>query len=171
MVKNENKVNSVNKFVAIKESWIFDKGTIVELKGVDDNNIVSFTFNDGKSNGFMDTNTFKEYFKLVENKPSVDESGCEVNYDDVCDIIEKSNFEIKVVDDDIVVIYGKLPNGFTFVESFYCQSAHEKIDEDFVYDIYNNKIVDKIFELESYRIKEENYRNNCRKCCENKFCE
>lgn len=60
MVKNENKINSANKFVAIKESWIFDKGTIVELKGVDDNNIVSFTFNDGNSNGFMDINTFSE---------------------------------------------------------------------------------------------------------------
>lgn len=171
MVKNENKIDSVNKFVAIKESWIFDKGTIVELKGVDDNNIVSFTFNDGKSNGFMDITTFKKYFKAVKNKPNANESSYEVNYDDVCDIIEKSNFEIKVVDDDIVVIYGKLPNGFTFVESFCCQSAHEKVDEDFIYDICNDKIVDKIFELESYRIKEENYRNNCRKCCENKFCE
>lgn len=168
MVKNENKVNSVNKFVAIKESWIFDKGTIVELKGVDDNNIVSFTFNDGKSNGFMDTNTFKEYFKLVENKPSVDEPDYEADWDDVYEIIEESNIEIKTVDDDIVVVRCKLPNGFVIAESYYCKNADEI---DFIYDTHVEMIADKIFELESYRINDENYRNNCRKCCENKFCE
>lgn len=168
MVKNENKINSVNKFVAIKESWIFDKGTIVELKGADDNNIVSFTFNDGNSNGFMDINTFKEYFKAVENKPSVDESGYEADWDDVYDIIEESDIEIKTVDDDIVVVRCKLPNGFVITKSYYCKNVDEI---DFVYDTHIEVIADKIFELESYRINDENYRNNCRKCCENKCCE
>ena len=163
MAKNENKVNSVNKFVAIKESWIFDKGTIVELKGVDDNNIVSFTFNDGNSNGFMDINTFKEYFKLAENKPSVDKPDYEADWDDVYDIIEKSDIEIKTVDDDIVVVRCKLPNGFVIAKSYYCKNTDEI---DFVYDTHIEVIADKIFELESYRINDENYRNNCRKCCE-----
>lgn len=168
MVKNENKINSANKFAAIKESWIFSKGAIVELKGVDDNDIVSFTFNDGNSNGFMDINTFKEYFKAVENKPSVDESGYEADWDDVYDIIEESDIEIKTVDDDIVVVRCKLPNGFVIAESYYCKNADEI---NFIYDTHVGKIADKIFELESYRIKEENYRINCCKCCENKCYE
>lgn len=170
MVKNENKINSASKFVAVKESWIFDKGTIVELKGVDDNNIVSFTFNDGNSNGFMDTNTFKEYFKAVENKPSVEESNYEADWDDVYDIIEKSDIEIKTVNDDIVVVRCKLPNGFVIAKSYYCKNAYE-IDIDFVYDTHIEEIADKIFELESYRINDENYRNNCRKRCKNKCYE
>lgn len=168
MVKNENKINSANKFVAVKESWIFDKGTIVELKGVDDNNIVSFTFNDGKSNGFMDTNTFKEYFKLVENKPSVDEPDYEADWDDVYDITEESDIEIKTVDDDIVVVRCKLPNGFVITKSYYCKTSDEI---DFIYNTHIEMVADKIFELESYRINDENYRNNYCKCCENKCCE
>lgn len=168
MVKNENKINSANKFVAVKESWIFDKGTIVELKGVDDNNIVSFTFNDGNSNGFMDIGTFKKCFKAVKNKPSVEESNYEADWDDVYEIIEESDIEIKTVDDDIVVVRCKLPNGFVITKSYYCKTSYEI---DFIYDTHIEMIADKIFELESYRINDENYRNNCRKYCENKCCE
>lgn len=162
------KINNGDKFVATKKVWFIDEGIIVTVTGVDENGLVSFTFGE-HSNGCMDSVTFEEHFKKLEFKKlefkttESDTEIVEITYEYVDEIMQNSEIEIQTVCDKCAVVSCKLPNGYVIVESASCPSV-EEYDEDTYADICLDKIAEKIFELETYRIQEEIYRESCCEC-------
>lgn len=157
------KINNGDKFVATKKVWFIDEGVVVTVTGVDENGLVSFTFGE-YSNGYMDSVTFEEHFKKLEFKTTESNAETvEITYEYVDEIMQNSEIEIQTVCDKCAVVSCKLPNGHVIVESASCPSV-EEYDEDTYADICLDKIAEKIFELETYRIQEEIYRETCCEC-------
>ena len=77
-----------------------------------------------------------------------------VTQDMVKDIIINSEVIITTIFDKCTVVACKLPNGFIIVESSACVDP-DNYDEKAGYQICMNKIVDKVWELEGYRLQNE----------------
>ena len=86
-----------------------------------------------------------------------------------------SEITVQTVFDKCTIVSCKLPNGFVIVESSACVSP-ENYDEELGVDICLDKIADKIWELEGYKLQdaiyEENLENDCPyNCCDCDKCE
>lgn len=80
------------------------------------------------------------------------------------EIMNNSIINAYTVFDKCTVVSCQLPNGFVIVESSACVSP-ENYDEEMVIDICMEKITDKVWELEGYRLQEELYSIDFRKNC------
>lgn len=157
-------VNIGDKMVVTKKVTSFlDKGDIIEIMDVGDNGMISFAFGDGfMHKGVMNMAECEEHFeKVVEKKaPSITAERIEK-------ILSCSDIEAYTAFDKCTVVSCKLPNGFVIVEYSACVSP-ENYDEEMGIDICMNKIENKIWELEGYRLQEELYQNsvmsNCNDC-------
>lgn len=157
---------SINdKFIAVKKMWFIDEGTIVSVTNVSEDNIISFKFGENNTNnGYMDLNTFIEHFKKIENMtakvvaPTITEEY-------IAEIMENSEFEIHTVFDKCTIVSCRLPNGFVITESSACVS-HENYNEDIGVDICMEKIANKVWELEGYRLQQWLWEEENGYCCE-----
>ena len=115
--------------------------------------------------GYMDITTFNEHFKKVEDMTAEVEIPT-ITEEYIAEIMENSDFEVHTVFDKCTVVSCRLPNGFVITESSACVSP-ENYDKDMGADICFDKIADKIWELEAYRLQqylwEEEFHCPC--CC------
>lgn len=150
---NIHNVKNGDKFIAVKKMWFLDEGTIVTVTNVDDE-IVSFVFDENnESNGYMDFTTFNEHFKKVENTTTEVETPT-ITKEYIAEIMGNSKIEIHTIFDKCTVVSCRLPNGFVITESFDCVDA-ENYDVEHGSEVCFNKIENKIWELESYKLREE----------------
>ena len=172
-------INVGDKFIATKNSWFVKIGDVVEVLNVNDSDgVIRFLFDeDSCSTGYMDRDSFLASFEYLESEEIEEETGEEklqvsVTYDDVAEIMDNCEFESYSVFGRQVVVSCKLPNGYVITESFGGVNS-EDYDQDVFIDVCFDKIADRIFELETYRVREEMYRAGlnaeelmeCECCC------
>lgn len=146
-------INIGDKFIAVKKMWFLDEGTIVTVTNVSEDGLISFTFGENNtSNGYMDIATFNEHFKKVEDMVAKVEIP-EITEEYIAEIMENSEFETHTVFDKCTIVSCRLPNGFVITEYSACVSP-ENYDAELGEEICINKIAEKIWELEAYRLQQ-----------------
>lgn len=165
-------VSNGNKLIVVKKTPFLNVDDIVRVTNVDEEmGVISFVFGDNFSEcGVMSFGKCEEYFeKLVDEvhkAPKVTEERIE-------EILEDAEIESYTVFDKCTVVACKLPNGFVIVESSACVSP-ENYDETLGFEICLEKIENKIWELEGYRLQEELYQQSlaeeCPYDCDNCLC-
>lgn len=156
-------INNGDKLVVKKTVAEFLKeGDIAKVIDIN-NDIISFAFGeDFVHMGIMTAKECKEHFEKVVEKAKAPT----VTYKDVQSIIDNSEFEIFTVFDKCTIVACKLPNGFVIVESAACVSP-ENYSKEVGTEICIDKITDKIWELEGYKLQNEVHEeaHTC-DCCE-----
>ena len=158
-------VNGDKLVVTKKVAPFLNEGDIVEVTNVDDNGIISFKFGDGFMHmGVMNTSEYEAHFKKVEEK--TDEKITKITEEYIAEIMENSEFETFTTFDKCTIVSCRLPNGFVITESSACVSP-ENYNEDLGVDICFDKIADKIWELEAYRLQQHLWEEefDCPCCC------
>lgn len=155
-----------DKLVVTKDVATFlKKGDVVKVVDADENGLISFAFGDEfMHKGLMTTTEFEEHFeKMAEKKPTVTKEM-------VDKIIIDSDIEVMTVFDKCTIVTCKLPNGFVIVESSACVSP-ENYDEETGIEICMRRIIDKIWELEGYKLQSALYEEfDCDDCCYEDDC-
>jgi hypothetical protein len=167
-------LNTGDKLIVTKTVAPFLKeGDIVEVTNVADDGIISFAFGDNFMHmGVMNTAECEAHFEKVEEK--VEAPAITEEY--IAEIMENSEFEICTMFDKCTVVSCRLPNGFVIVEYSACVSP-KNYDEEVGTEICVNKIADKVWELEAYRLQQHLWEENmsecscCREECEEPFCD
>lgn len=166
------------KFVLTKNTRFLEEGTVVTVTKIDNNDVIHFVFGEDNNggNGYMDADTFREHFKKVEDETSK-AAASSIREECLEEILENSDIEVFTTFDKCIIMSCRLPNGFVITES-YTFANPEDYDEDMGFDICYNKILDKICELEAYKIQDALYTSNinrkesdecdrtCNGCCE-----
>lgn len=149
-----------DKLIVIKKVASFlDEGSIVKVVNVDDNGMISFAFGENFMHmGVMTTAECEKHFEKY-----VEKIAPTVTVEHIKEIIRNSYIKSYTVFDKCTVVTCQLPNGFVIVESSACVSP-ENYDEEMGMTICMEKIEDKIWELEGYRLQEELYRESNEKC-------
>lgn len=166
-------INIGDKFVATNKIWFVNKGTEVSVTNVDEDGIISFTFGENGTNyGYMDITTFTKNFEKIDDKEEA--VVYEITNEYIEEIMENSKFETFTTFNKCTVVSCHLPNGFVITESYYWTNHNDynsELAEEFCYD----KIAEKIYELESYRLQqylwEEEVREDCECTCESNCAE
>ena len=153
-----------DKLVVTKNIASFlNEGDIVNVTNVTEDGTISFAFGDNFMHmGVMSSNECKEHFKKVEEKS--DNCIIEITEEYIASIMEESEFEVFTSFDKCTIVSCRLPNGFVITESSACVNP-ENYDEDLGADICFDKIADKIWELEAYRLQQELYEASSTCCC------
>lgn len=154
-------INKGDKFVAKNDMFFMNKG---ETAVVVETNKYGVLFEFGKNCIFVDMDTFKENFEKVVEKKPVEKKINSVTAEHVQYIMDNAEYEICTTFDKCTVVSCKLPNGFVIVESSACVDA-ENYDEELGAEICFSKIVDKVWELEGYKLQNEMTCDCCE--CEN----
>lgn len=151
-----------DKLVVTKKVASFlDVGDIAKVIDVSEDGMISFAFGvDFMHRGVMTNSEFENYFEKVVEKvaPTIT-----AEYIDC--IIDNSDIKAYTVFDKCTVVTCQLPNGFVIVESSACVSP-ENYDEEMGMSICMDKITNKVWELEGYRLQEELYRENVESKCD-----
>lgn len=148
-----------DKLVVTKDVASFlKKGEIVEVVEVN-GDMISFSFGDGMHRGLMNFTEYEEHFeKYVEPKKAPT-----LTDEYIDEIIDNSDISVSTVFDKCTVVVCKLPNGFVITESSACVSP-ENYDKEIGIEICMNRIRDKIWELEGYKLQCELYECDCEDC-------
>ena len=157
-----------DKLVVIKKVTSFlDEGDIAKVLNVGENTI-SFAFGEGFPHmGIMSSEEFEKHFKKVEEKVEVPS----ITLEYVESIMEESTISVQTVFDKCTIVSCQLPNGFVIVESSACVSP-ENYDEETGTSICLEKIRDKIWELEAYKLQDELYETvECNCNCDECYCD
>lgn len=164
-------VNGDMLVVKNRVSDFLDEGEIVKVVDVSDSGVISFAFGDDFIHmGFMSHDEYEKHFEKLTNNakaPTVTEELIE-------EILENSEFDAYTVFDKCTVVSCRLPNGYVITESSACVSP-ENYDEETGFNICLDKIANKLWELEAYRLQEELYResycncDHCNGCCEEDY--
>lgn len=155
-----------DKLIVVKKVAPFlNEGDVVKVTNVTDDGIISFAFGDNFMHmGVMNTAECENHFEKFEEKVEAPT----INEEYIAEIMENSEFDVRTVFGKCTVVSCRLPNGFVIVESSACVSP-ENYDEDTGAEICFDKIADKIWELEGYRLQqflwEESLEDECG-CCE-----
>lgn len=139
-----------DKIITTKEVFGISKGEVFEVTNVKDN-LVEFEkkMGNGKFTSAMSYNLMKECFEKYEEPISVSPF---VDGDYIEWLIDNSEFDIQTVFDKCTVVSCKLPNGFVVVESSACVSP-KNYNKEIGVEICMDKITDKIWELEGYKLQ------------------
>lgn len=148
-------INKGDKFVAKNDMFFMNKG---ETAVVVETNKYGVLFEFGKNCIFVDMDTFKKNFEKVVEKKPVEKKINSVTAEHVQYIMDNAEYEICTTFDKCTVVSCKLPNGFVIVESSACVDA-ENYDEELGAEICFSKIVDKVWELEGYKLQNEMYEH------------
>lgn len=145
-----------DKLVVTKKVASFlDVGDIAKVIDVSEDGMISFAFGvDFMHKGVMTNSEFENHFEKVVEKVA---PAITAEYIDC--IIDNSDIKAYTVFDKCTVVTCQLPNGFVIVESSACVSP-ENYDEEMGMSICMDKIINKVWELEGYRLQEELYREN-----------
>lgn len=160
-------VTSGDKLIVIKDVASFLKeGDIAKVTDVTNDGIISFAFGDGFMHmGVMNTAECENHFKKAEDMVA-NVKAPTITEEDIAAIMEHSEFQINTVFDKCTIVSCRLPNGFVITESSACVSP-ENYDEDMGAEICFDKIADKIWELEAYRLQQwlwEESMCDCENC-------
>lgn len=164
-------VNKGDKIVLKKEMGIFTNiGEVCDVVEVRENGAIYFKFGNGFHLGVMSPDKADRYFEKYEEPKQTAPS---VTNERIEKIMNNSKVTVTTVFDKCTVVAVQLPNGFVIVESSACVSP-ENYDEETGIEICMNRIVDKVWELEGYRLQEnlndttESCDEDCdRDCCDN----
>ena len=77
-------------------------------------------------------------------------------------IVEETEFKTIQIYGKTTIVSAKLPNGFVITESSSCVDP-VNYDEKLGEDICKNRIIDKIWELEGYKLQDKIYRASLQK--------
>ena len=163
-----------DKLVVTKDVASFLKeGDIAKVIDVSENGMISFAFGDSfMHKGLMNTTECEEHFKKYEEpKPAAPT----VTQKMVEKILMDSHIEVMTIFDKCTIVACQLPNGFVIVESSACVSP-ENYDEEAGISICIDKIADKVWELEGYKLQDALYEEfecdcNCDECPYEECCE
>lgn len=75
------------------------------------------------------------------------------------EIIERTEFKTQTVYGKTTIVSAKLPNGFVIVEASSCVDP-ANYDEELGASICKGRIIEKIWELEGYKLQDELYRKS-----------
>ena len=129
----------------------------------------------------MNSNALEKFFEIVK-EPEEEKAAPTVDPDYIDYLINNSNVTVATVFDKCTVVTVQLPNGFVITQSSACVSP-ENYDVELGTDICMNKITEKLWELEGYRLQCELYENedleelgcdssDCCGCCfDDRVCE
>ena len=149
-------VNIGDKLVVTKKIASFlDVDDIVRVVDVDESGVISFAFGENfMHKGIMNATECEEHFAKVKEKvaPTITSEMVE-------EILSNSEIMTETVFDKCTIVSCRLPNGFVIVESSACVSP-ENYNEEMGLNICLDKITNKIWELEGYRLQEEIYRTS-----------
>lgn len=149
---------------------ILEEGEIVQVVDVNENGLISFAFGEGLIHkGLMNELECEEHFeKYVEPEPEM-VLPQKVTTELVEEIIDNSNIEMYTAFGRCTIVTCELPNGFILVEYSPCMSE-EDYSEEIGFNNCMGKIREKIWELESYVLKDAIYYNelengsDCNEC-------
>ena len=144
-------LNHGDKLVVTKKvSSFLDVGSIVEVIDVTDEGIISFKFGDNFAHmGVMNTAEYESHFEKVKEEeeiPTITEEYIE-------GIMENSDFEAHTAFDKCTIVTCRLPNGFVISDYAACVNP-ENYDENMGIEICRERIKNKIWELEAYRLQQ-----------------
>lgn len=150
-----------DKLIVTKDVASFLKeGSVVEIVDVKDD-LISFAFGEGLMHkGIMNLAECEAHFEKYE-EPKLEMPT--VSLERVEAIIKNSHITVQTVFDKCTVVSCKLPNGFVIVESSACVNP-EDYDVEIGVESCMERIKDKIFELEAYKLCEELYGCDCDDC-------
>lgn len=77
-------------------------------------------------------------------------------------ILLKTEFSTQTVFGKCTVVTAKLPNGFVITESSACVDV-DNYDRQLGFEICKRKIINKIWELEGYKLQQKIYKKNKKK--------
>lgn len=161
-------INSGDKLVTTKKTSLLNKDDVIKVIDVnEETGLISFAFGDEyEGKGIMTFPMCEECFeKLTEDK---NEDAPLITLERVKEIMNNSKITVQTVFDKCTIVACQLPNGFVIVESSACVSP-ENYNEDKGIDICLDKIADKIWELEGYKLQNElsieNYSVTCSYGC------
>lgn len=132
---------------------IVAKGEICEVhKVIESEEKIQFKFGNGLHMGIMSFDEYKEFFEKYEERkssPSVTKEYIEA-------IMNHSKVIVNTMFDKCTVVSVQLPNGFVIVESSACVSP-ENYNKEVGVELCMNKIINKVWELEGYRLQQSLY--------------
>lgn len=164
-------VNKGDKIKLVREMGMFNNiGEVCDVVDIA-NGLIYFRFGNGMHLGIMSPDEADRYFEKYE-EPKINT----VTKEMIDSIMEDVELEVITTFDKCTVVSAKLPNGFVITESSACVDPRN-YDEEMGFEICMNKIVNKVWELEGYRLQCELYDGNC-SCdcdcdceCEEECCE
>lgn len=149
-------INKGDKFVSndTNEEFIV---TDIKFDSYSGKKMYTLMFDDVKDEDGFQSRVVKKYVLdydcLYSNYHNAEElSRNVVTKEMIDDIIAGSDVVVDTVFDKTTVVYMRLPNGFVIVESSSCVDP-ANYDEEIGIDICMDKIEDKIWELEGYRLQ------------------
>lgn len=153
-----------------------EEGEVVKILDVKNNGMFYFGFGeDFAHKGLMSISKYNEYFgKLseVENDTDLEDEDYlymnnQISFlsDCVEDIMVNSEITVQTVFGKCTIVSCKLPNGCVIVE-YEDWMFPEKYDEETGVDICLDKIADKIWELESYKLQDKKDYIVCTEDCD-----
>lgn len=144
-------LNNGDKLVVTKKvSSFLDVGSIVEVIDVTDDGIISFKFGDNFEHmGVMNIAEYESHFEKVKEEEEIPV----ITEEYVEEIMENSDFEAHTTFDKCTVVTCRLPNGFVISDYAACVNP-ENYDENMGIEICRERIKNKIWELEAYRLQQ-----------------
>ena len=143
------------KIKLVKPMGVFTNvGEVCEIVEVVDNTI-AFTFGaNGVHLGVMNYDEFEKYFEIYEEPEEIEAVTVDPEYIEY--LIEKSDITVDTKYDKCTVVTVKLPNGFVISESSPCVNP-AIYDKEMVIEVCMNRIKEKLFELEAYKLQWDLY--------------
>lgn len=146
-----------DKIKLIVTMGMFDNiGEICEVVDVS-NGVISFKFGNGMHLGCMSEDEFNKYFEKYEEPKAKINTVTEEYIDKLLD--EAQVAVVNKVFDKCIIVAVQLKNGFVITESSACISP-ENYDKEIGFNICMNRIKDKLWELEGYRLQCELYNES-----------
>ena len=148
-----------DKIKLVKPMGVFTNvGEICDVVDVTEDGVISFKF--GKVHmGCMSIDEFSKYFvKYEEPKPIT------VTPDRIEQVMNDSKVTVQTLFGKCTVVACQLPSGFVIVESAACVDP-KNYDEKMGIEICMNRIKDKVWEMEGYKLQtdlyEAQYNGDC----------
>jgi hypothetical protein len=122
--------------------------------------VVVLSSDDGKTTYTISENLFHKNFTVVENEENEKKNTpVSVTSEHIEDIMNRSKVSVHTAFGKCTIVVCQLPNGFVITESSACVDP-KNYDEKLGVEICMKRIVDKVWELEGYKLQSEVYENS-----------
>lgn len=149
-------INKGEKIKLVKPMGVFTNvGEICDVIDVTEEGVICFKFGEVHM-GCMSADEFEKYFEKYE-EPKMAKVNT-VTEEHIEEIMSHSKVTVQTLFDKCTVVACQLPSGFVIVESSACVDP-ANYDVDMGTEICMKRIVDKVWELEGYRLQADLYDN------------